>query len=101
MNEGWQGTKQFMPAMPNGDVWNSIREVLIFEKAIRFGSQINLHSSSLDEYWIDIIRLLQIHTLLKNNDIRAVVTMLHEIKNEIYISYVKDKIRNNDGRCKR
>lgn len=97
LDEGWQGTKPFMPAMPDGDVWASIKTVLSFEKAIRTGSQIDVDLSSLEEYWKDIIRLLQIHTLFKNKDIRTILKVLQEIKNDIYINYVRDKIRKKDG----
>lgn len=97
LDEGWQGTKPFMPTMPDGDVWASIKTVLCFEKAIRTDSQIDIGSSSLEEYWKDIIRLLQIHTLFKNKDIRTILKVLPEIKNDIYINYVRDKIRKKDG----
>jgi thymidylate synthase len=98
LDEGWQGTKQCMPEMPYSCPWTSTDEVLKFETMIRVNPFVDLSESMLDDYWKDIIRLLQIHAFLKKDNIKAVAEILCEIKNEIYIIYIKERIRNKNGK---
>lgn len=96
LDEGWQGTKQFMPEMPINP-WDSIEEVLKFESMIRKNELFDLSESLLDDYWKDIIQLLRIHTFFKQNEIESINFTSQGIKNKIYLTYIKEKIRSKNG----
>jgi thymidylate synthase len=69
--KNWEAAQQFldegfqqrieMPEMPNGDPWSSLDQVLKAEERIRAGQQLDAGALGLDDYWADIVRLLQIH----------------------------------------
>jgi len=59
LSEGLQQTIS-MPSMPLGDPWNAISHVLDAEAQIRCGRPIGAAARSLDPYWLDLIKLLQI-----------------------------------------
>jgi thymidylate synthase len=55
-----------MPKMPEGDPWPAIASVLKAEERTRNGEQIDAGSLGLDEYWSDLIRIIQIHFATDN-----------------------------------
>jgi len=98
LHEGWQSTKQFMPEMPNINPWPAINEVLELEAEIRKDIDVDLTILALDDYWKDIIRLLQIHTSIKRKKFEMVEKISSEMRNKIYITYIKDRINNGKRR---
>jgi thymidylate synthase len=59
VNEGYQQRIE-MPEMPKGDPWPAITSVLHAERRIRNGEQFEVGSLEMDDYWTDLIRILQI-----------------------------------------
>lgn len=59
LDEGIQSTV-VMPSMPKGNPWPAIEKVLDAEKRIRNGLPVGLDNWKVDDYWADLIRLLQI-----------------------------------------
>lgn len=49
-----------MPAMPLGDPWPAIRQLLVAENDIRSGIDRRAEDYGLEPYWTDLIRLLQV-----------------------------------------
>jgi thymidylate synthase len=98
LEEGWQGTKHVMPEMPATNPLAAIKEVLKFEADIRKNIVVDITDAILEDYWKDIIRLLQIHTSIKNKKLETVEKISSEIKNKIYITYIKDRIKNGQRR---
>lgn len=60
LDEGVQATIA-MPAMPSGDPWPAIRNVLDAEFRIRRGDEIDAEAWGVGPYWADLIRLLQVY----------------------------------------
>ncbi len=61
LNEGFQPTEGLMRKMPECDPWKAIQQVLSAEREIRLNGVPGSKSvDGLDDYWADIVRLLQI-----------------------------------------
>lgn len=84
IEEGWQSDIP-MPPMPKGDPWQTIPTLLEAESEIRNGKEIELDTLKLDNYWADLVRLLQIFQLSKKDE--------HE--NESKISNIEKQISSN------
>lgn len=93
LDEGYQSTQITMPAMPIGDPWDSISLLSQYESKIRLKEEIDFSSLSLDHYWIDLIKLLQIHTEFKCNNSDAIVTLKSSMQNKIYDTYIDSKLK--------
>ena len=59
VNEGYQ-QKLAMPEMPLGDPWPAIAIVLEAEKRARSGETFEASSLGLQDYWSDLVRIIQI-----------------------------------------
>ncbi|KAA9369584.1 thymidylate synthase [Ochrobactrum quorumnocens] len=58
INEGWQ-RPEIMPRMPDGDPFNKVEALLAAEKRVRNKENVCATSEMADDYWADILRLLQ------------------------------------------
>ena len=73
LEEGWQPTTEYMPSMPSGDPTAQLRRFLIAESNIRLGRPFHLNEMGLNNYWADLIRLLQLyHYSTKTRDVKEV-----------------------------
>jgi len=88
LNEGWL-SNIFMPDMPKGSPWSSLRTVLSLEKKIRVGKNFNLSKINLDPYWLDIVRLLLIFKAYKNDDISGINEIANTMSSDIYKPYIE------------
>lgn len=70
IEEGFQSTVA-MPPMPVGNPWPSIKTVLAAEARIRLGETLDANDCGVDEYWADVIRLLQIFSATDPKTIEA------------------------------
>jgi thymidylate synthase len=94
LREGWLSTKSYMPGMPTGDQWDNVRSLLSFEETLRRSSEPCEVPESLDPYWADIARLLQIHSLSKKKDfsgVREVQRMMNNSQYQLYVDSRLDK----------
>jgi len=90
LKEGWQSTVM-MPPMPKGRPWVSIQKLLRAERAIRDGRGVGIASLHLDDYWADLIRLLQIYSHFKRRESEKIVQIKKKITVRIYEPYIDDK----------
>lgn len=90
LEEGYQQILK-MPEMPNIDPWEALDKVLIIEKNIRLGNDVNLESIALHDYWKDICHLLEYFSYFKNENIPMCEMVIKSMKHEFYIPYLKNK----------
>lgn len=89
LDEGWQ-SKVPMPPMPKGDPWPAVEVLLEAETVIREGGEFSLRGSSLDPYWKDLIRILQIFQYTKNqNDIHKVSDLANRMSSKAYVPFIR------------
>lgn len=90
LDEGWQ-ERISMPAMPIGDPRNAMKTVLACEEAIRTGKQITIKNLKIDDYWADLVRLLQIHWHAKKKNMRAITRIEKQMSSPIFNTYIRNK----------
>ena len=90
LREGWQSTTN-MPPMPLGDPWDSIRLVVNAEREIRNEQQ--PETAGLSEYWLDLLRLLQIFWHFRHENIDEIRRLRKTLSTRIYDTYIQDKSR--------
>ncbi len=92
LKEGWQTSESIMPAMPKGDPWQSIKLLLKAEAGIRNGDDIELHALGLDDYWADMVCLLKIFGLSKENGNESKISVIEAgMSSETYNSYIEKR----------
>lgn len=87
LDEGFQ-TPVSMPAMPEGDPWDSLAWLLKAERAIRLG-QPEPSPNSIEAYWLDLARLLRIKVLYRNRDMRQLVQQKSEMASPVYDAFIR------------
>lgn len=100
LEEGWQATV-LMPLMPMTDPWNSIRRVLTAECAIRRRGSMAIPDQSLDKYWADLVRLLQIYRHFKRGGSREIARLKRKMSTRIYDTYIEQKRQRANKRATR
>ncbi|MEQ1717212.1 MAG: thymidylate synthase [Hyphomicrobium sp.] len=88
--EGWQETMA-MPPLPSGDPWPSVNWLLGIEASIRMGGSPSLDENGVDPYWVDLGRLLRIHTLLKTKNMREIVKEKNAMTSPVYDAFIRSK----------
>ncbi len=94
LDEGWMEPKS-MPAMPCDFPWPSIGKVLECERAIRNGKMDALPQIEIDDYWLDLIKLLLIFSITKNHtdaSISKAQSIESTLSTDIYSIYIRKKI---------
>jgi thymidylate synthase len=94
--EGWHEPTP-MPPMPEGSQWHQVQIVLAAESQIRAGQDVDVGSLSLNDYWADIVRLLQVYPLTrggaaKHNEERLRM-IAKAMTSPFYKIYVGDRIK--------
>jgi thymidylate synthase len=98
LKEGWQEDVP-MPHMPKGDPWPSLQKLLFVEAQLREEQEVDIESLSLEPYWKDLARLLQVYRLfrgkkddeiakMKNDEIAKVKKLMSV---DTYNSYIEQK----------
>jgi len=87
--EGYQSTKFYMPAMPKIDPWPAIKQIIEIEENIRKNQPFDF--DGLDPYWVDIIKMVQIHFLSKKKNVDGIKDVMAGM-NDIYKMYIEKKI---------
>jgi thymidylate synthase len=91
--EGWQSTKNAMPPMPLGNPWPAIHLLLEAEKAIRTGSTAKIDDiEALDDYWADLIRLLQVLHYANTGDVAGLQSARASMAWTPYRAYIDKRI---------
>jgi thymidylate synthase len=94
LSEGWQENIA-MPPMPLGDPWAALALVLEAEAAIRLGLSEPGSVSTLDPYWLDLVRLLRIKALLDKHDGRSAVREKNAMSSSVYDTYIRGRERDH------
>lgn len=93
LNEGWQPTDKVMPPMPNGDPWPSIKSMLDAELAIRTRSPFDPDlRDSLDPYWADLIRLLEVFRSYKDKKPTRILELRESMSSDAYLAYIDGRL---------
>lgn len=84
-----------MPPMPKGDPWGAVAKLLDLEQKIRKSEKIPARDQvSLHPYWMDLLRLLEIHALTKSpGNASQIFRLRHEMSSEVYGLYIRKRIR--------
>ena len=80
-----------MPPMPLKDPWLSIEILMGIESAIR-NKEVEMYDLTLDPYWADLARLLQIHSLFKLDSFEAVKNVQSEMTTNNYDIFIDRKL---------
>jgi thymidylate synthase len=90
IGEGWQSTQISMPPMPIGDPWKEIKTLILAEKLLRKGKILDeTIYNSLNPYWSDLIRLLQIFRYKKEKDNNGIFLIRSKLFNENYNIFIE------------
>jgi len=94
LEEGFQSSIP-MPAMPIGDPWPSIHLLLDAESSIRTTGVLD-HDilAKVDDYWADLVRLLQIFRCkkLKDRDIDKLMALRRSMSSNVYSPFIEKVI---------
>lgn len=84
-----------MPPMPKGDPWDSVGKLLALEQEIRqSGTVLSNGQTPLPSYWMDLLRLLEIHALTKSpGNVNQIFRLRHEMSSDVYGLYIRKKVR--------
>lgn len=97
LNEGWQQTDLPMPPMPNGDPWPSIEFLVQSEEAIRLhGPAACENLERLDQYWADLVRMLQVFACFKSKNSSKFIEIMNNIHFDCYRSFAARMLRSLD-----
>lgn len=91
LGEGFQSTREPMPPMPVGNPWAPIAFLLKAESAIRAGCAFDSAKlKTIDPYWADLVRLLQIFNARRRGDTNAIKELRRDIASAIYFPFIKN-----------
>jgi thymidylate synthase len=93
LEEGFQSTLNPMPQMPRANPWPSIHRLLRAEKDIRTKDpSIGGDLETLDPYWGDLVRLLQVYRYYKDKDPDSIEPIRGKMSSEVYRVFVDKKL---------
>ncbi|MDB5132846.1 MAG: thyA [Mucilaginibacter sp.] len=92
LGEGFQSTILAMPEMPTtDDPWEAIDKLLCVELLSRTNKTIDFPSLELDQYWLDLAKLIKIHSLFLTGDYGQ-IKKLQDGMNPIYNVYINKRL---------
>lgn len=95
LKEGWQPTNLCMPAMPKGDPWPCIRQLVLAEREIRNGNVNGISKlGSCKSYWKDLGRLLVVFRYLKNNNYDRIRDVRERLCTDYYRPFIDRRLKN-------
>ena len=89
VDEGWQSTV-FMPSMPFGDPWPSIRKVLKAESAIRRGV-FDGRDLQIGPIGATSCAFSQIYGLSKKGDAKQITRLRRKMSSSVYEPYIEKR----------
>jgi thymidylate synthase len=97
LEEGWQSKNNLMPEMPEGNPWPSIKKLLEAERKLRLGDLIDfdeyLMNLKLENYWVDLIKILQIFRYKKDKNFSMINSINKTISCDVYKKYIDNVLR--------
>ncbi|MFZ5554498.1 MAG: thymidylate synthase [Bacteroidota bacterium] len=94
LKEGYQSTTKVMSPMPLGNPWEAIEKIMDQERKIRLAIDIETEKLALDKYWMDILYLLKIYSLAKQEivDINSIQDYKKKMSTKIFNTYIDQKL---------
>ncbi len=89
--EGWQSTTP-MPPMPAADPWSAIGFLMAAESSLRLTGRLPAFPSTIDDYWGDLIRLLQILRCSKDGDAAAIEGLRSRMGSQVYDTFIQQRL---------
>jgi thymidylate synthase len=97
LNEGWQRTRPMMPTMPVGDPWEPVTVLLEAESTIRNQGEFSGERLvSLEAYWADLIRLLQVFAAKKLRASEAIRAIRAKMSSDTYFPFIDRATRQTE-----
>jgi thymidylate synthase len=94
LGEGYQSTQSPMPNMPLGDPWIAIRSLIVAESEIRNGDIFDATKiENINEYWVDLIRLLQVYRYYRDNDPDKMMQLRKKMSSSTYHPFIDKKLK--------
>lgn len=90
LGEGFQSQNIYMPEMPDGDPWESVRWLLRVERAIRCGDP-EPSEFGIDGYWLDLRRLLLAKFLSDTQNLRDLALVRSQMSSTAYDAYIRGR----------
>jgi thymidylate synthase len=84
-----------MPVMPAGNPWPAIQSLLTTEEAIRKGTDLPPTTASVEAYWEDLIRLLQVYAHSKRKNLAEVSRLRLDMVEPAYDLYIASRIESH------
>jgi len=92
ISEGLQSSKYIMPKMPSKNISENIKLLIIYEKKIRENPDFDISElPETESYWQDLIVLLKIYSLEKNQNRLQINTVKTLLKSDLFKQYVEEK----------
>ncbi|CAN5301540.1 thymidylate synthase [soil metagenome] len=102
INEGFQSTQSPMPPMPKDDPQGALLAMLDAEEALRATppdyARAGEREMGVNEYWADLIRLLQAFSQWKEHDEEAILQTRNRMKSTIYHPFLTRRAQNATDR---
>jgi thymidylate synthase len=90
LREGWQ-ERVSMPAMPKTNPWPAIETLKRVEQEIRSGKDVDVAGLGLDDYWNDLIRLLQVYSLSRTGRQSDISAVRRAMVSHVYDPYIQKR----------
>lgn len=84
LSEGWQSTVDPMPAMPTGDPWPSVKQLLQAEEQLRLGVPFSDVQLPDQDYWADLVRILGAWVTHRNGEVEEATAILDQITHDSF-----------------
>lgn len=88
IEEGYQ-ERVSMPPMPSGSPAYAVKKIIEFEEAVRTTNCFAPMPDNLDDYWLDIARLLAIYACYKGKQYSQLERLRGEMKSKVFDSAIQ------------
>jgi thymidylate synthase len=91
LKERWQSSIS-MPPMPQGNPWESIKELQHIEESFRLDQFTDIDNSHLGEYWKDLARLMHAFRSAKNKNTAELATVIGRMHSDVYKMFAQVRL---------
>ena len=93
LEEGYHSVERSeMPRMPKENVWNNLEKLKIAEKEIRAGNDFDILDLKINNYWLDLTKLLKIHSLKNEKENSNILKIRDSLSSNVYHQYIDKKL---------
>ncbi len=91
LTEGWQSLAP-MEAMPLGDPWPHVKDVLAAESKLRLAQPLSIAEAPRPVYWNDLVTLLKIFRAFRDRDYSQVTSLQESLSTRYFDTLIEDKL---------